>query len=133
MHITRHCFSSLFGSAICNKLEKYSQYRPSSLTIQQYLDFGLHGTAKTSFSFLKTELLVRLANIMKEIELLPPSLLNTSSARQVADWYRKSFQELLCFEDTLGDEQDIFKCEASFNPLKTTILVADSTTSFKQF
>ncbi|KAF7629201.1 Ubiquitin carboxyl-terminal hydrolase [Meloidogyne graminicola] len=118
MRITRHCFSSLFGNAICNKLEKYSQYRPSSLTIQQYLDFGLHGTAKTSFSFLKTELLVRLANIMKEIELLPPSLLNTSSARQVADWYRKSFQELLCFEDTLGDEQDIFK----FNDQLQTIL-----------
>nr|CAD2162073.1 unnamed protein product [Meloidogyne enterolobii] len=65
MRFTRKCFSSIFGTAICNKLEQYSQYRPSSLTIQQYLDFGLHGTAKTSFSFLKTELLVRLANIMK--------------------------------------------------------------------
>lgn len=33
----------------------------------QYLDFGRHGTAKSSFTFLKTELLVRLANIMKVI------------------------------------------------------------------
>nr|CAD2137826.1 unnamed protein product [Meloidogyne enterolobii] len=109
MRFTRKYFSSIFGTAICNKLEQYSQYRPSSLTIQQYLDFGLHGTAKTSFSFLKTELLVRLANIMKEIELLPPSLLNTSSARQVSEWYRRSFQELLCFESSKGDDQDIFK------------------------
>nr|CAD2188519.1 unnamed protein product [Meloidogyne enterolobii] len=73
MRFTRKCFSSIFGTAICNKLEQYSQYRPSSLTIQQYLDFGLHGTAKTSFSFLKTELLVRLANIMKVKRLLSRS------------------------------------------------------------
>uniref|UniRef100_A0A914LXL4 Protein-serine/threonine kinase n=2 Tax=Meloidogyne TaxID=189290 RepID=A0A914LXL4_MELIC len=45
----------------------------------------------------------------EEIELLPPSLLNTSSARQVSEWYRRSFQELLCFESSKGDDQDIFK------------------------
>lgn len=47
------------------KLEHYSQFQPSSLTIQQYLDFGRSGTAKSSYLFLRNELLVRLANIMQ--------------------------------------------------------------------
>lgn len=31
------------------------------------------------------------------------------SAKQVANWYSKSFQELLNFEDTEGDSQEISK------------------------
>ena len=64
MLFTRRCLG-LFGSKIGKKLEHYSQFQPSSLTIQQYLDFGRNGTAQTSFMFLKKELLVRLANIMQ--------------------------------------------------------------------
>lgn len=48
--------------------------------------------------FLKNELLVRLANIMQEISLLPPSLLDMPSSKMVAGWYQDSFEELLEFE-----------------------------------
>lgn len=64
MLLTRRCLC-LFGTKISKKLEHYSQFQPSSLTIQQYLDFGRTGTVKTSFLFLRNELLVRLANIMQ--------------------------------------------------------------------
>jgi pyruvate dehydrogenase kinase 2/3/4 len=97
MLFTRRCLG-LFGSKIAKKLEHYSQFQPSSLTIQQYLDFGRNGTAQTSFMFLKKELLVRLANIMQEINLLPPKLLIMPSAKLVSEWYRQSFEELLNFE-----------------------------------
>ncbi|KAI6215168.1 hypothetical protein M3Y94_00353800 [Aphelenchoides besseyi] len=89
---------TLFGGAIAKKLEHYSQFQPSPLTIQQYLDFGRSGTARTSYLFLRKELLVRLANIMQEIDLLPPKLLQMPSARLVSEWYRQSFEELLPFE-----------------------------------
>lgn len=42
---------------------------------------------KTSFNFLRQELPVRLANIMKEINLLPDNLLRTPSVRLVQSWY----------------------------------------------
>lgn len=111
MFFTRRCLH-LFGGSIAKKLEHYSQFQPSSLTIQQYLDFGRNGTAKSSYLFLRNELLVRLANIMQvmsplvtfllrasqEINLLPPKLLRMPSAKLVSDWYRQSFEDLLRFE-----------------------------------
>uniref|UniRef100_A0A7E4V336 Protein-serine/threonine kinase n=1 Tax=Panagrellus redivivus TaxID=6233 RepID=A0A7E4V336_PANRE len=99
MLLTRRCLA-LFGSKISKKLEHYSQFQPSSLTIQQYLDFGRTGTATSSYLFLRNELLVRLANIMQEINLLPPKLLKMPSAKLVSEWYRQSFEDLLNFEHT---------------------------------
>lgn len=46
---------------------------------------------KTSFAFLRQELPVRLANIMKEINLLPDNLLRTPSVRLVQGWYAGLF------------------------------------------
>jgi pyruvate dehydrogenase kinase 2/3/4 len=78
-----------------------------------YLDFGRTATAKDSYLYLRKELLVRLANIMQEIDLLPPKLLQMPSAkfpliildliliflaRLVSEWYKQSFEELLPFE-----------------------------------
>lgn len=42
---------------------------------------------KTSFVFLRQELPVRLANIMKEIDFLPDKLLNTPSLKLLTSWY----------------------------------------------
>ena len=42
---------------------------------------------KTSFLFLRKELPVRLANIMKEINLLPDSLLRMPSVQLVESWW----------------------------------------------
>ena len=43
---------------------------------------------------------VRLANIMKEINLLPDNLLRMPSVSMVNDWYVRSFSEILEFEKT---------------------------------
>lgn len=48
--------------------------------------------------FLRKELPVRLANIMKEIALLPDNLLRTPSVGLVSTWYAKSFEEVIDFE-----------------------------------
>lgn len=52
MKITASCFGP-FIETISKPLAHYSQYRPASLTMQQYLDFGRTGTARNSFRFLK--------------------------------------------------------------------------------
>uniref|UniRef100_A0A8C2H3M3 Protein-serine/threonine kinase n=1 Tax=Cyprinus carpio TaxID=7962 RepID=A0A8C2H3M3_CYPCA len=51
----------------------------------------------TSFAFLRQELPVRLANILKEIYILPERLVNTSSVQLVKSWYMQSLMELVEF------------------------------------
>ncbi|XP_054712622.1 pyruvate dehydrogenase (acetyl-transferring) kinase, mitochondrial-like isoform X1 [Uloborus diversus] len=79
-------------------LDFYSQFNPSPLSIKQFLDFGRKACERTSFIFLRKELPVRLANIMKEIQLLPDKLLAMPSVSLVQSWYEKSFEEILVYE-----------------------------------
>lgn len=58
----------------------------------------MNACEKKSYIFLRKELPVRLANIMKEIALLPDSLHGTSSVKLVNAWYARSFEEVLKYE-----------------------------------
>lgn len=62
------------------------------------LSLGLNACEKKSYIFLRKELPVRLANIMKEITLLPDSLSRTPSIGLVSAWYARSFEEVLQYE-----------------------------------
>ncbi|EYB90645.1 hypothetical protein Y032_0217g2406 [Ancylostoma ceylanicum] len=117
MRLTRRALGPFVG-AIAKKLEHYSQFQPSSLTIQQYLDFGRIGTAATSYTFLKNELMVRLANIMQEFSLLPPKLLQMPSSKMVSNWYCESFEDLLKYETAAPSSENI----NAFNDQLQTIL-----------
>lgn len=88
-------------------IDYYSKFSPSPLSMKQFLDFGSENACeKTSFTFLRHELPVRLANIMKEINLLPDNLLRTPSVRLVQGWYMQSLQEILEFkEKNAGDDK----------------------------
>ncbi|XP_071516342.1 pyruvate dehydrogenase (acetyl-transferring) kinase, mitochondrial isoform X3 [Panulirus ornatus] len=80
------------------RLDYYSQFNPSPLSMQQFTDFGENATNSDSYLFLRKELPVRLANIMKEFHLLPEKLLHMPSVCTVRDLYRMSFVDLLEFE-----------------------------------
>ena len=60
-------------------LDNYAQFNPSPLTMKQMLEFGQTATEDESYQFLKREIPVRLSNIMKEVNLLPSSLLHMPS------------------------------------------------------
>ncbi|XP_068602021.1 pyruvate dehydrogenase (acetyl-transferring) kinase isozyme 1, mitochondrial [Brachionichthys hirsutus] len=105
MRILRFLRSSV---SIGKDIDYYSKFSPSPLSMKQFLDFGSENACeKTSFTFLRQELPVRLANIMKEINLLPDNLLLTPSVRLVQSWYLQSFQEILEFKEQNANDEKI--------------------------
>lgn len=68
------------------------------MLIKIYFVIGLKANEQKSYQFLKKELPVRLANIMKEIHLLPDNLLRMPSVNLVNNWYAQSFKEMIEFE-----------------------------------
>ncbi|KAG2460952.1 PDK2 kinase, partial [Polypterus senegalus] len=86
-------------------IEHFAKFSPSPLSMKQFLDFGsTNACEKTSFVFLRQELPVRLANIMKEINLLPDRLVSTPSVQLVQSWYIHSLLDLLEFLDKSPDD-----------------------------
>uniref|UniRef100_A0A8C8LNF1 Protein-serine/threonine kinase n=1 Tax=Oncorhynchus tshawytscha TaxID=74940 RepID=A0A8C8LNF1_ONCTS len=71
--------------------------------------FNSNACEKTSFVFLRQELPVRLANIMKEIDFLPDKLLSTPSLQLLQSWYATSLMELVGFLEKDPDNKTILK------------------------
>ena len=67
-------------------LEKYSIYQPTPVSIQHFIKFAKNACPESSFLFLKRELPVRLANIMKELQLLPHQLHDTHACKVSTLW-----------------------------------------------
>uniref|UniRef100_A0AAQ5Z6C8 Protein-serine/threonine kinase n=1 Tax=Amphiprion ocellaris TaxID=80972 RepID=A0AAQ5Z6C8_AMPOC len=91
----------IFTSLLRNtnpKIEYYSRFSPSPLSIKQFLDFGKDNACeKTSYMFLRKELPVRLANTMREVNLLPDKLLSQPSVRLVQKCITDHLQMLFFF------------------------------------
>ncbi|XP_014487439.1 PREDICTED: pyruvate dehydrogenase (acetyl-transferring) kinase, mitochondrial isoform X2 [Dinoponera quadriceps] len=108
MKLTRNCLGS-----IAKMLDFYSQFNPSPLSIKQFFDFGISACERKSFIFLRKELPVRLANIMKEIHLLPDNLLKMPSVGIVNNLYATSFEEIIHFEKVEINDDNLYKfCQA---------------------
>ncbi|KAM8976007.1 pyruvate dehydrogenase kinase, isozyme 3 [Pelodytes ibericus] len=98
----------LLKYTIPNQIEHFSKFSPSPLSIKQFLDFGRNNACeKTSYLFLRKELPVRLANTLKEVNLLPENLLDRPSVKLVQSWYVQSFLELLEYEDKCPDDAGV--------------------------
>ena len=72
-------------SRFLQALETYSAYTPSPVSLQHFIDFAKSANPESSFKFLKQELPTRLANIMKELQLLPPQLHETHACKVIKD------------------------------------------------
>ncbi|XP_041758099.2 pyruvate dehydrogenase kinase, isozyme 4 isoform X1 [Coregonus clupeaformis] len=91
-------------------VDRFSKFSPSPLSMKQFIDFGsANACEKTSFVFLRQELPVRLANIMKEIDFLPDKLLSTPSLQLLQSWYATSLMELVGFLEKDSDDKKILK------------------------
>ncbi|XP_058391572.1 pyruvate dehydrogenase kinase, isozyme 3 isoform X2 [Diceros bicornis minor] len=101
-------FRRLLKQPVPKQIERYSRFSPSPLSIKQFLDFGRDNACeKTSYMFLRKELPVRLANTMREVNLLPDNLLNRPSVGLVQSWYMQSFLELLEYENKSPEDPQV--------------------------
>ncbi|XP_048849140.1 pyruvate dehydrogenase kinase, isozyme 4 [Brienomyrus brachyistius] len=93
---------------IPKQVDRFSKFSPSPLSMKQFIDFGsANACEKTSFVFLRQELPVRLANIMKEIDFLPDKLLGTPSLQLLQSWYAQSLMELVDFLEKDPEDKKI--------------------------
>ena len=61
------------------KLDDLAVYNPSPITLGHLIRFGKTASEPESFDFMRREIPIRMANIMKEINLLPSNLLGMPS------------------------------------------------------
>lgn len=102
----------LSGAAVPlrDDIDRFAQYHPTTLSLQNFIDFGAkNASASKSLVFLSKELPVRLANIMKELYLLPDQLLCTPSVREVEEWYHQSFEDMLLFQNVNPDSEETLR------------------------
>lgn len=93
---------------ISQALDHYGRYHPSVLSIQKFIDFGKKkNSERGSFVFLRKEIPVRLANIIKEIYLLPDQLLLMPSIKTVTNWYEQSFEDIIKYEDADPNNSEV--------------------------
>ncbi|XP_027031674.1 pyruvate dehydrogenase kinase, isozyme 4 [Tachysurus fulvidraco] len=95
---------------IPKQVDRFSKFSPSPLSMKQFLDFGsANACEKTSFIFLRQELPVRMANIMKEIDMLPDKLIGTPSVQLLHTWYTQSLMELVDFLEKNPEDKSVLK------------------------
>jgi pyruvate dehydrogenase kinase 2/3/4 len=92
------CFLRQQQPALSHLIDHYAQYPPTGLTMKKIVEFAREGDAKQSFLFLRNELPVRLASMMKEMAHLPPRLLDMPSVKTVKDWYGISLTDMHTFK-----------------------------------
>lgn len=89
-------------------LDNYAQFNPVPLSVDQFLQFGHRASESESYHFLKKELPVRFANIMKEINLLPAALLQMPSVQELQGHYADSFRDLIEFEGRNDNDDTMY-------------------------
>ena len=87
--------AKLLDEVGAKKLEQYSKFNPSPVSISHFLEFGRSASTDQSYLFMRKEIPVRLANIMKELELLPEELQQQPNCCLIQDFYVQSFQDIL--------------------------------------
>lgn len=125
MHLTRLLRTQ--QTSLSHLIDHYAKYPPTGLTMKKIVEFGVftdlyfdliqyliyfiarEGDAKQSYMFLRNELPVRLASMMKEMGHLPPRLLEMPSVKTVNGWYGTSLQELDSFKNSAPTPEAVKK------------------------
>jgi len=90
-------------------IDLYAKYPPTGLTMKRIVEFAREGDAKQSYMFLRNELPVRLASMMKEMNHLPARLLEMPSVKTVNGWYGTSLHELHSFKNLSPSHETVKK------------------------
>lgn len=88
----------LMDTTCLKRLDQYSNYNPSPLSMKELIQFGSSAKEKDSYFYLRQELPVRFANIIKEMDLLPEKFLQMPSVNILQEWYAQCFRDICSFE-----------------------------------
>eukprot|EP01135_Chromosphaera_perkinsii_P002729 Nk52_evm97s226 gene=Nk52_evmTU97s226 len=85
---------------LSEKINVYSKYKQTPVSMKQFIDLGANSdhvqASLKSAIFLRSELQIRLAHMVKEFDSIRPSaLLEMPSTKRVRGWYIESFQDLV--------------------------------------
>jgi len=103
--------------AILEKLMEYSTISPTPISITEFMSRGTPGAVseEESYNHLKTEVAVRLAHMIMELQHLPRELHAEERCRHTLNLYSKSFSQIIEFESkppcekTLREFMEILK------------------------
>eukprot|EP00096_Caligus_rogercresseyi_P000091 TRINITY_DN1020_c0_g1_i1.p1 TRINITY_DN1020_c0_g1~~TRINITY_DN1020_c0_g1_i1.p1 ORF type:complete len:431 (+),score=127.40 TRINITY_DN1020_c0_g1_i1:128-1420(+) len=106
--------SKLLDTSTGSILEHYAKFSPSPLSIHHFLEHGRKPSSRsheTAYFFMRKEIPVRLANIIKELELTPEVLQKQVSFCRIQDQYVQSFKECIKFQTSSNSSsvQESFK------------------------
>ncbi|CAF2515920.1 unnamed protein product [Rotaria sp. Silwood2] len=105
MHLTRLLRTQ--QASLTHLIDHYAKYPPTGLTMKRIVEFAREGDAKQSYLFLRNELPVRLASMMKEMGHLPPRLLEMPSVKTVNGWYGTSLHDLDSFRNAMPTNETV--------------------------
>ncbi|CAF1957290.1 unnamed protein product [Rotaria magnacalcarata] len=94
---------------LSNHIEYYSKFQPTSFTLKSLIDFARDADIKRSYKFLRVELLIRWSHMRKEMNYLPPKLLEMPSFALANSWYDQSYSEILEFKNVDPDASTLRK------------------------
>jgi len=93
--------------SLSEQLERYASFQPSPVTISNFISFGRTQNAESSFLFLRKEVPVRIANIWRELHLLPAELQETPGVRAIDQLYSQSFSEILTYVEKDSKDHEV--------------------------
>ncbi|CAF1161721.1 unnamed protein product [Rotaria sp. Silwood1] len=94
---------------LSSHIEYYSKFQPTSFTLKNLIDFARDGDIKQSYKYLRIELLIRWSHMRKEMNYLPPKLLEMPSFKLANSWYDQSYSEILEFKNVEPDMSTLRK------------------------
>ncbi|UJR20886.1 hypothetical protein I4U23_023995 [Adineta vaga] len=96
-------------SSLAKHFDTYAKFQPTPVTVKSLIDFAVDGDMKQSYKFLRVELLVRWSHMRKEMNYIPPRLLEMPSFQLANSLYDQSFSEVLAFKDAEPDATTLRK------------------------
>jgi len=110
--------SKLLDANTSYLLDRYSKYSPAPISIKHLLEHGKKADNMGSFHFLKKEIPTRLANMIMELQLLPPDLLQQRECKEILNDYISSFKEMIVYEARVGSPKDLGDFSEAINIIR---------------
>ena len=99
-------FDSMLDRSTIYHLDQFAGSSPTPLSISSLLKQACNPSQEKSYKFLTSELPIRLANMIMELQLMPKALSAQPKFREIYFQYIQSFKDLLLTSSTDFNEEN---------------------------